>query len=116
MGKGILLRLSVLALSVVFFGCGGGGGEVGGNGLAFQAVWEQPAGTGTLTFGDGPADYNFGTAISGDWQTRVLKILEILRPAGVSFTLTEGSTAGDGTFQFDIGPGFDKGRLARRVI
>lgn len=61
-------------------------------------------------------EYEIGTPISGDWQTRVLKILEILRPAGVSYSLTEGSTTGDGAFQFDDGPGFDQGRLARRVI
>lgn len=61
-------------------------------------------------------EYEIGTAISGDWETRVLQILEILRPAGVSYSLVEGSTAGSGAFQFDSGPGFDQGRLARRVI
>ncbi len=61
-------------------------------------------------------EYEIGTPVSGDWESRVLQILEILRPTGVSYSLVEGSTAGDGAFQFDSGPGFDKGRLARRVI
>lgn len=61
-------------------------------------------------------EYSIGTAISGDWQARVLQILEIMRPAGVGLALVEGSTAGSGAFQFDTGPGFDLGRLARRVI
>ncbi len=61
-------------------------------------------------------EYGIATPISGDWEARVLQILEILRPAGVSYALVEGSTGGKGTFQFDSGPGFDRGRLARRVI
>jgi hypothetical protein len=61
-------------------------------------------------------EYEIGTPISADWETRVLQILEIARPAGVSYALVEGSTAGDGAFQFDVGPGFDQGRFARRVI
>lgn len=61
-------------------------------------------------------EYEIATAISGDWETRVLKILEILRPAGVSYSLVEGTTADSGAFRFDSGPGFDVGHLARRVI
>lgn len=61
-------------------------------------------------------EYEIGTPISSDWETRVLQILEIARPAGVSYSLVEGSTAGSGAFQFDSGPGFDVGRFARRVI
>ena len=62
-------------------------------------------------------EYEIGSPpISADWESRVLQILEILRPAGVSYSLIEGSSDADGAFQFDSGPGFDKGRLARRVI
>jgi len=61
-------------------------------------------------------EYEIRTPISGDWQARVLQILETCRPAGVSMQLVEGTTADDGAFQFDSGPGFDKGHLARRVI
>lgn len=56
------------------------------------------------------------TQISGDWEARVIQILEILRPAGVSYSLIEGASAADLTFQFDDGPGFDQGRLARRIV
>jgi len=61
-------------------------------------------------------EYSTAGPISGDWEKRVLRILEILRPVGVSFALVEGSSTGAGTFRFDSGPGFDGGKLARRVI
>jgi len=60
--------------------------------------------------------YEIGTAIADDWQARVLRILEILRPVGVGYALVEGTTADEGAFRFDSGPGFDVGHLARRVI
>jgi len=60
--------------------------------------------------------YTIATAIASDWETRVLAILEIARPAGVSYQLVEGDSTGAGTFTFNIGPGFNQGKLARRVL
>lgn len=59
-------------------------------------------------------EYLTTSPISGDWETRVLRILEILRPAGVNYALIEGDDPD--AFRFDTGPGFDEGKLSRKVI
>lgn len=55
-------------------------------------------------------------SVAGDWRATVVRILEIVRPAGVSYDLIEGTQTGSGTFMLDVGPGFDQGRLAEEIV
>lgn len=59
-------------------------------------------------------EYLTSSPISGDWEKRILRILEILRPVGVDYALIEGDDPD--AFRFDTGPGFDEGKLSRKVI
>lgn len=52
-------------------------------------------------------------ATPDDWAATVRGFVEDMTPAGVSFEATEGVA---GAFRFDSGPGFDAGKLARRVL
>lgn len=48
-----------------------------------------------------------------EWALIVRRFVFDMTPAGVSFEATEGVS---GAFRFDSGPGFDAGKLARRVL
>jgi len=58
-------------------------------------------------------EYETDAPVVDDWRARVIRVLEILRPVGVSYTLHEGDDAG--VFRFNSGPGFNQGRLATRI-
>jgi len=60
--------------------------------------------------------YETGSPITAQTALDVARALEIASPAGVGYQLVEGTTDDSGAFRFDIGPGFDVGHLASRIV
>lgn len=61
-------------------------------------------------------EWEIATGSTGDWLARIISILDILPPAGVDYTAVEGDSTGAGAFRFDIGPGFDVGKLGEQIV